>query len=135
MLAALMLLASTLADAGAATPPDECPAPAPLAAALNALMPGLAPVSPTTLPLPLATGGHLAVSTSAEGDVRVDLVDAQGEVVLHRVLPAPPRGRAPDCPALAETISIIVDRYLHDVGYEAPPLPAPEPKPAPPPPA
>jgi hypothetical protein len=50
------------------------------------------------------------------------------------VLPAPPRGRAPDCPALADTIALIVDRYLHDVGYEAPPLPPPAPKPEPPPP-
>ena len=137
MLAALTLLASALAAVpGAATEPSsDCPAAAPLAAALNAVMPGLAPAAPPSLPLALATGGRLAVVTSPEGDVRVDLVDAQGEVVLHRVLPAPPRGHAPDCPALAETIALIVDRYLHDVGYEAPPLPPPAPKPAAPPPA
>jgi hypothetical protein len=148
VLAALTFLASTLAAApvGAPAPSSpaapekpppthttDCPGPAPLAAALNALMPGLSPGAPAALPLMLANGGHLGVSTSADGDVRVDLVDAQGDVVLHRVLPAPPRGRPADCPALAETIALIVERYLHDVGYEVPPLPPPAPKPAPPP--
>jgi hypothetical protein len=128
------LATATTAPAPSATEPAlECPAPAQLAAALNALVPGLAPAAPTAMPLPLASGGRIGVTTLPEGDVRVDLVDAQGEVALHRVLPAPPRGRAPDCPALAETIALIVDRYLHDVGYEAPPLPPPAPKPAPPP--
>jgi hypothetical protein len=98
-------------------------------------MPGLSPGPPTALPLALANGGHLGVAASPEGDVRVELVDAHGDVVLHRVLPAPPRGHPPDCPALAETIALIVERYLHDVGYEVPPLPPPAPKPAPPPPA
>jgi hypothetical protein len=117
----------------AAPPAAECPAAAQLAAALNALMPGLAPATPAAIPLLLASGSRLRVSTSTEGDVRVDLVDAQGEAVLHRVLPAPPRGRAPDCAAIAETIALIVERYLHDVGYEVPPLPPPAPKPPPPP--
>jgi len=118
----------------AAAPPadaPECPSPAQLGQALNVLVPGLAPSPATATPLPLASGLRLGMETSPEGDVRVDLTDALGEIVLHRVLPAPPRGRAPDCPALAETIALIVDRYLHDVGYEAPPLPPPAPKPAP----
>jgi hypothetical protein len=133
VLAAVTLLVSALAATAPETPPpDECPAPARLAAALDALMPGLVTAPPAALPLSLANGAHLAVATTVEGDVRVDLVDAQGEVVLHRVLPAPPRGHAQDCGALAETIALIVDRYLHDIGYEAPPLPPPEPKPAPP---
>jgi hypothetical protein len=123
------------APAAAAAPAPECPSPAQLAGALNALVPGLAPVAPTATPLPLASGQRLGLAISPEGDVRVELVDAQGEIVLHRVLPAPPRGHAPDCPALAETIALIIDRYLHDIGYEAPPLPPPAPKPAPPPPA
>jgi hypothetical protein len=117
--------------AGAAA---DCPGGAALAAALNAVMAGLVPSAQPAMPVALANGGHLGVTTSSEGDVRVDLVDAQGEVVLHRVLPAPPRGHAPDCPALAETIALIIDRYLHDVGYEVPPLPPPAPKPASPPP-
>ena len=152
MLAALPILLATLA---AVTPPesppatsaptpaasapasaaaDDCPSAAQLADTLNARVPGLVPEA-ATAPLALASGMRLVVTTSPEGDVRADLVDAKDEVVLHRLLPAPPRGRAPDCSALAETIAIIVERYLHDVGYEAPPLPLPEPKPAPPPPA
>jgi hypothetical protein len=110
----------------------ECPAPEQLSGALNALVAGLAPAAPTATPLVLASGARLSVVTLPEGDVRVDLVDGEGEVVLHRVLPAPPRGHAPDCAALAETIALIVDRYLHDVGYEAPPLTPPAPPPPPP---
>ena len=130
----MLVFAVFEALAPAAAPPagaPECPSPAQLGQALNVLVPGLAPFPATATPLPLASGLRLGVETSPEGDVRVDLTDAQGEIVLHRVLPAPPRGRAPDCPALAETIALIVDRYLHDVGYEAPPLPPPAPKPKP----
>jgi hypothetical protein len=116
-----------------ATPTPECPSAAELAPALNALIPGLVTAAPASTPLPLAGGYRLGVATTHEGDVRVDLADAQGEVALHRMLPAPPRGHAPDCPALAETIALIVDRYLHDIGFEVPPLPPPEPAPAPPP--
>jgi hypothetical protein len=124
------LLVSALA---AATPASECPAPAQIAASLNALIPGVAPEARPGGPLALAGGLRLLIASSAdgEGDVRVDLFDAQGDVVLHRVLPGPPRGHAPDCPALAETVALIVDRYLHDVGYEVPPLPPPAPPPAP----
>jgi hypothetical protein len=109
----------------------ECPSPAQLAAALNALVAGIVPAAPTATPLSLAGGLRLEVASSSEGEVRVDLLDAHGDIVLHRVLPAPPRGRAPDCGALADTIALIVDRYLHDVGYEAPSLPPPALEPPP----
>jgi hypothetical protein len=120
------LLASALA---AATPASECPAPAQVAASLNALIPGVAPEARPGGPLALAGGLRLLIASSVDGggDVRIDLFDAQGDVVLHRVLPGPPRGRPTDCPALAETVALIVDRYLHDVGYEVPPLPPPAP--------
>ncbi|HSZ82855.1 MAG TPA: hypothetical protein VLA14_11265 [Polyangia bacterium] len=127
MLAAVPIL--ILALTAPAPAADACPSPAELAETLNARVPGLAPVAPAA-PLSLASGMRLSVVTSPEGDVRVDLVDAKDEIVLHRLLPAPPTGHAPDCPALAETIAIIVERYLHDVGYEAPTAPPP---PAPPP--
>jgi hypothetical protein len=123
----LVALATTAPSA------DQCPSPAELAATLNARIPGLAPTA-SAGPLSLASGMRLSVVTSPEGDVRVDLVDAKDEIVLHRLLPAPPVGHAPDCPALAETVAIIVERYLHDIGYEAPTAPPPPP-PAPPPPA
>jgi hypothetical protein len=128
VLAVVPILLVALAAAPAA---NDCPSPAELAATLNARIPGLAPATPAA-PLSLASGMRLSVVTSPEGDVRVDLVDAKDEIVLHRLLPAPPAGHTPDCPALAETIAIIVERYLHDIGYEAPTAPPP---PAPPPPA
>jgi len=133
VLAAAPILLVALATAAAA---DACPSPAELAATLNARVPGLAPSAPAA-PLSLASGMRLSVVTSPEGDVRVDLVDAKDEIVLHRLLPAPPVGHAPDCPALAETVAIIVERYLHDIGYEAPtaPPPPPAPPPAAPPPS
>ncbi len=137
MLGLALLLAATATVTVSSSATTDCPSPEQLGHALAALTPGL--IGPATTP-PAAPGAaptpaslRLAVTSSPEGDVRVDLLDPQGETLLHRVLPAPPRGRTPDCPALADTVALIVDRYLHDVGYEAPPLPPP-PKPAPPPP-
>ncbi|HEV3031341.1 MAG TPA: hypothetical protein VG319_06840 [Polyangia bacterium] len=139
MLAALStVLLSALGAAAPATPPtaanapaSECPSSAQLGAALNTLVAGIAAPATTATPLSLAGGLRLEVTSSSEGEVRVDLVDVHGEIVLHRALPAPPRGSAPDCAALADTIALIVDRYLHDVGYEAPSLPPPALKPPP----
>jgi hypothetical protein len=132
----LAATATVTVGPGAAT---DCPSSEQLARALGNVAPGIvAPNAATPPPAGSPPSLRLMVATGPELDVRVDLVDPQGEtVLLHRVLPAPPRGRAPDCAALADTIALIVDRYLRDVGYEAPPLPppakpAPEPPPAPP---
>jgi hypothetical protein len=114
----------TVPPAGA----SDCPSPLQLTEALNRLVPGLV----TSAAAPSAAALRLAVVTLPEDDLRLDLTDARGEVVLHRILPAPPRGNTADCPALAQTVALIIERYMHDVGYEAPPLPPPEPK-APPP--
>jgi hypothetical protein len=52
--------------------------------------------------------------------VRFSLVDARGEVQLRRTLPTPGRGQPPaDCLALADTIAVIVDRYLASITYQA----------------
>jgi hypothetical protein len=127
----LTLFAATVNVTVPAAGASDCPAPAQLGEALNALMPGVVPTAAPTG----ATGLRLSVVTLPAGDLRVELTDDHGEIVLHRVLPAPPRGREADCPALAQTVALIIERYLHEVGYEAPPLPPPAPKPAPPPPA
>jgi hypothetical protein len=122
------LLVSALAAAITITPPgpsDEgCPSPRQVTDALTARLPWVvqAPGQPGAL--------RLAVTATPTGNLRVQLSDATGEPVLVRALP-PARGKATECPALADTVALIVDRYLHDVGYEAPPLPPP----APPPPA
>lgn len=127
MLVLAWLLAATATVTVGPGAPTDCPSTEQLTRALANVAPVAATGTPATL--------RLNVTTAPEGDVRVDLVDAQNETVLHRELPAPPHGRAPDCGALADTIALIVDRYLRDVGYEAPPLAPPPPKPeAPPPP-
>src|SRR5581483_11045624 len=62
--------------------------------------------------------------------LRIQMTDPGGEARLYRNLTIAERGRG-DCTALAETVALIVDRFLHDLGYEAPenlpaPLPAPD---------
>jgi hypothetical protein len=127
-----------------AGPDDGCPSPHQLADALSAHLPGM------VLPLGHATGPttlRLGVATDAAGAMRLDLSDPEGGPLLHRWLPATDRAHAGDCPALAETAALIVERYWHEVGYDvpletpkppppkavAPPAPPPPPKPAPPP--
>jgi hypothetical protein len=131
-----------------AGPDDGCPSPRQLAEALSAHLPGM------VLPLGHATGPttlRLGVATDAAGAMRLDLSDPEGGPLLHRWLPATERAHAGDCPALAETAALIVERYWHEVGYDvpletpntstkpptpkatAPPPPPPAPKAAPPP--
>ncbi len=113
-----------------AGPDDGCPSPHQLADALSAHLPGM------VLPLGHATGPttlRLAVATDAAGAMRLDLSDPEGGPLLHRWLPATDRVRAGDCPALAETAALIVDRYWHEVGYDVP-IEAPNASPRPPPP-
>ena len=68
----------------------------------------------------------LAVSGGSGSDpLRIEMTDQGGEARLYRNLTVSERGRG-DCTALAETVALIVDRFLHDLGYEAPTtLPAP----------
>ena len=100
-----------------AGPDDGCPSPRQLAEALSAHLPGM------VLPLGHATGPttlRLGVSTDVAGAMRLDLSDPEGGPLLHRWLPATDRAHAGDCPALAETAALIVERYWHEVGYDVP---------------
>lgn len=113
-----------------AGPDDGCPSPRQLADALSAHLPGM------VLPLGHATGPttlRLGVATDAAGAMRLDLSDPEGGPLLHRWLPATERAHAGDCPALAETAALIVERYWHEVGYDVP-LEAPNTSAKPPPP-
>jgi hypothetical protein len=113
-----------------AGPDDGCPSPRQLADALSAHLPGM------VLPLGHATGPttlRLGVTTDAAGAMRLDLSDPEGGPLLHRSLPATDRAHAGDCPALAETAALIVERYWHEVGYDVP-VDTPNPSPKPPPP-
>jgi hypothetical protein len=111
-----------------AGPDDGCPSPRQLADALSAHLPGM------VLPLGHATGPttlRLGVATDAAGAMRLDLSDPEGGPLLHRWLPATERAHAGDCPALAETAALIVERYWHEVGYDVP-LETPNASPKPP---
>jgi hypothetical protein len=145
--AAALAPAYAIAILMAGGPDDGCPSPRQLAEALSGHLPGM------VLPLGHATGPttlRLSVTTDAAGAMRLDLSDPEGGPLLHRSVSASERPKGTDCPALAETAALIVDRYWHEVGYDVPietpappkppppkatpPPPPPPPKPAPPPP-
>ncbi len=83
-----------------------------------------------------------APGTSQEPSV--SLIDQQGRLRLFRTLARPGAAHARDCVALADTVAIIVQRYLEEVELPeleaarkspeilaAPPAPAPPPSPSP----
>lgn len=122
---------------------DTCPNPRQVSDALQSHLPGL--VQPAAANRPEALRAVLDVP--ADGTVvHFSLVDSRGDVQLRRSIPAPGRGRpAAECIALAETLAVIVERYLSSVQYQAsetappppppavvPPAPSPPPKPEPP---
>ncbi|HVR03549.1 MAG TPA: hypothetical protein VMT47_15535, partial [Polyangia bacterium] len=107
--------------------------------ALGARMPGVVAQSPE----PDARPFRLRLTLSAQGVARVALTDAEGALRLERELDLPkggaaagtPRDRADACAALAETVALIVERYMRHIGYHEPPPPALiEPNAVPPPP-
>lgn len=119
-------LAAAITIAPPGTSNEGCPSPRQVSDALSTRLPGAVlgpgqPNSPGTL--------RVTIFDPPGGGIRFQLTNADGETVLYRTLPPPP-GRPSDCAALAETVALIVDRYLHEVGYEAPPLPPPTPPPA-----
>ncbi len=157
MLAALpTLVASMLTVTAPSDGSADCPSPRQVMEALNRLAPGSVPMDDRTpdanasgaagatraagatgasdatgaagaTGVPSASSLRLSVGGTPAGDVRIDLTDPRGEIVLRRLLRAPERAQLSDCTALAETTALIVERYLREVGYEAPPLPPPDP--------
>ena len=130
-----------------ANAPDACPSQDQLAEALDAHLPGIVarPGRDSS-----ATVLRLAFTLSPEGVARVAMTDATGALRLERELdlpkseggPSHPGGRERSaCAAVADTVALIVERYLRHVGYREPPPPAlvapppPPPPPAPPPPS
>jgi hypothetical protein len=147
LLSLLALLAGPPADAPAfeidladvSNAGDACPTQDQLAEALEARMPGV-----------VARGARegnpnllrLGLTMSPEGVARATLTDATGAPRLERELDLPKSGaagpssheRAGACGALAETVALIVERYMRHLGYHEPPPPAlVEPPPPPPP--
>ncbi|HET6283685.1 MAG TPA: hypothetical protein VFH73_22205, partial [Polyangia bacterium] len=111
----LALSVSAAVTVAAPDGPDfGCPSPRQVTAAMVARSPTVvAPIEQAPAPglmQLMVTGG------GAAGPMRIDLVDDVGEPRLRRLLPAEAQGNTADCAALAETVALIVDRFLHDVG-------------------
>lgn len=115
-----------------------CPSGSDVEAALSARFPGSVRASTTeTAP------GQLRLETRlTPGQLRLEVRNERGDVLLRRQLPR--EGREGECRALAESVALIVDRYLRALlpeGATPPPerarprepAPAPAPVPAPPP--
>jgi hypothetical protein len=154
---ALWSLSALLGAAPADAPPYEidvseiasgaeaCPSQTELADALESHMPGIVAHGARE---PGASLLRLGLTMSPDGLARVTMTDAAGALRLERELDLPKSGAgARDraaCAALAETVTLIVERYMRHIGYHEPPPPAlvapplppepPPPPPAPPPP-
>jgi hypothetical protein len=113
---------------------ENCPSSAQVQAALEAHAPRL--VAPRLERGDSDTLVLAPLPTLATGAMSISLIDKNGLVKLYRLLPQPAGDRARDCPALADTVAFIVDRYFDEV--ELPNLPErrlPPSLSAPPPPA
>ncbi|HVU50850.1 MAG TPA: hypothetical protein VHL80_09195 [Polyangia bacterium] len=124
--------------------PEACPTQDQLAEALEARMPGVVARGREANPNLL----RLGLAISSEGIARVTISDAAGALRLERDLDLPKSGaagpggaheRGGACAAIAETVALIVERYMRHIGYHEPPIPAlveparPAPAPLPPP--
>jgi hypothetical protein len=84
----------------------------------------------------IAGEGILVLHLREDGsDSKLELIDGRGRKVLERAIPHPKAIEG--CPAMADAIALIVERYLADLGYQPgaaslPVLPPPPPTPAPP---
>ena len=121
----LLVPAYAVVVAAPAGPDQGCPSPRQITEALMARIPAVVvsaddASSPGVLKLTVTGGGPIPL--------RVELTDQGGEARLYRSLTVAERSRALDCPALADTVALIVERFLHDLGYEAPPSPPPPPR-------
>jgi hypothetical protein len=125
--------------------PEACPSQDLVAEALAARMPGVV-ARPGREPGPNTL--RLGLTISGEGVARVTMTDASGTLRLERDLDLPksgagangharpaPHDRGGACAALADTIALIVERYMRHIGYHEPPPPALVEPPPPPPPA
>jgi len=122
----LLAQATAIAVSGAAS--GNCPSLPAVVKAMAVRLPGM----PVSTEAPRAGAWRLSLqprpSTSASSPaLEVSLVDDDGRLLLRRALPAASPARPGDCAALAETVALIVDRYVADVaGAAEPPPPAEE---------
>jgi hypothetical protein len=121
----LLVPAYAVVVAAPSGPDQGCPSPRQLTEALMAHIPAVVVSADEA-----STPGVLKLTVTGGGPIplRVELTDQGGEARLYRSLTVAERSRAPDCPALADTVALIVERFLRDLGYEAPPSPPPPPR-------
>lgn len=129
--AALFLLTPALTVSVVVAPPppgpdDACPSSRQVGEAMLARFPDALlsdPAAATTRPDALRS----ILDVAGDGTViRFSLVDARGETQLRRALPAPGRARPSsegrpngECLALADTLAVIVERYLGGIASDA----------------
>jgi hypothetical protein len=107
----------------------RCPSVKQVNEAVSARLPGvLVPASPEPPPGVL----RLMLRATSPTEHQFVLRSSTGKVLLSRTLPVPPAATERDCEALAETVALIVDRYLQELAYQAE-VPAAVEVPAPPP--
>jgi hypothetical protein len=96
----------------------QCPSVRQVNEAVAARLPGvLVPSTPT----PPAGVLELRLAGNPASGHRLALTDGRGQVLLSRELPPSTATRDRDCEALAETVALIVDRYLQELAYQSPP--------------
>lgn len=96
----------------------HCPTSPQISAAIEARLPGLL-VPPEQSGLPEAL--LLSLSSDPTGTQSFTLVDHDQQVRLRRELPRPASADPSECPALAETVALMVERYLQELGYHVEP--------------
>jgi hypothetical protein len=124
MLAAVVPLIALQATLIAVKGTDTvCPTSRQVSQAIEVRLPGLLiPTEQRDLADVLVLTVSADVATGAQS---FTLVDRQNQVRLRRQLPLPAVAGADDCPALAETIALMVERYLQDLGYRPEPPASP----------
>jgi hypothetical protein len=124
MLAAIASLVALHATLIAVKEADAvCPSSREVSEAIEARLPGLlVPADQGSLPDALVLVLAPDATTGARG---FTLVDHDERIRLRRELPPPATAAERECPALAETVALMVERYLQDLAYhgEAPPSP------------
>jgi hypothetical protein len=120
MLAAVVPLVALHATLIAVKGTDgQCPSSRQISAAIEARLPGLlVPPEQSWLADALLLTLSADPSTGAQS---FTLVDHQEQTRLRRELPPPTRADAEECPALADTVALMVERYLQELGYRAEP--------------
>ncbi len=106
---------------------DECPTSRQVADALSTRMPGVLVPPDTQRPEVLL----LVFSATGTAMTTFSLLDQDGRPRLERSLASVMGAKPGDCVALADTVALIVERFLQELEVRARPVPAPPRRPMP----